>query len=736
MYTLLGAFWITHDQARILRHSWRVILHDLTYKVNRHGFKFAFFNAVDPSLRNRAVAQAIQWGESTEWHGLIMRKYRSVLLRVLGMDTGMDWSDMVFATDYDDAARRACIETFPGCRRIICSWHMSRAIRRAWRVPLGTRWHEFMQSLRHCRLQMTERGFDEAWAAILDSFPSMVDYLDATWFKVREDWARYGIGLQFTAATTATSRSESSHAKLKRDGSSNQSLLEFKVQLDEFLASELRSWNDELVRTKQGRGMSPQEQQETRKVFGGIVAAIEPLVTATWMTMFLNRVRKSFGYQVDPFTSDMLADTFYSWHDQNVLQHMLDSAVALWYISSNVVPRQYGSVVALLHHGGLICSCKHAITNGMPCKHILAAMRIDSRCMFNLRMIHPHWLLNRPADPIRMYRTLNHPAPHVADLPVKYHEELSQHVSSVRTWTHTDGMAGGSSSEPHVAANSNAANSNADAGGGLGYALEQAAHEALEQPTSTSTSTDGVLESGIAPISPSTTIANPSGKKATSGRRGQHERGIGDPEGQGRGQAGGVKKRAVKRGAGDTENSRVQSKKRAKTTEGEQEVLHTTIQQHAPSQTATDPAAVLQQWLAAAAFSAPPPAQVIQQQPGITPGMAPPVPNQLGGFNPLAAHPLPPFNPFLAMMSQQWQLAQPHQPHLPHPFPFPLTPHMPLPGYTGYGAAAPFAAPSSNIRDCPASPAAASPEVVQEGRRRRGQRGQGMEHGWEWGGGV
>ena len=247
---------------------------------------------------------------------------------------------------------------------------------------------------------MTERGCDEAWSAIRESFPSMVEYLDGTWYKVRSDWARYGIGLQFTAATTATSRSESSHAKLKRDGSSNQSLLEFKSQVDEFLASEVRSWNEELVRTKQGRGISSQEQ-ETRRVFGGIISAIEPLVTATWMTMFLNRVRKSFGYQV-PF----------------------------------ILPAHYGfgSLLTLILLLGRSVHCRHARRPSLlmaRSKRFAAHARLGSRAVVRLlqyrsatiweryRIVAPWWAyLLMQARYHKWYAVQAHPRCHAHRFPV------------------------------------------------------------------------------------------------------------------------------------------------------------------------------------------------------------------------------------------------------------------------------------------------------------------------------
>ena len=232
-----------------------------------------------------------------------MDSYRKVLLGMFdasGIPRPPDWSELVFAMDYDEAARRACIETFPWCIRVVCIWHMNRVIRRAWRAKLGPDFADFMLQLSYCWTQMTEEQFMSSWVSLSELFPQdLIDYMMRTWYPVWESWARYAIGHQFTAATTATLRSKASHAKLERSGSSRQSLVEFKCQRwDPFLMSEERQWQEELDKTAHGCGVTAQELRTTRPMFGEIIDVWSKLVTHHWLTIFVNRLMDSLPYQV------------------------------------------------------------------------------------------------------------------------------------------------------------------------------------------------------------------------------------------------------------------------------------------------------------------------------------------------------------------------------------------------------------------------------------------------------
>ena len=301
---------------------------------------------------------------------------------------------MVFATDFDRAARNAIAAVFPQAPRIVCQWHMDMAMRQ--RVPRwlnGEQYRHFFDLVAAARLQcLSYDSFDakmQQLRAEFGSYTSLYDYLDRTWFSISDSWAAWSIRTFFSAGIQVTSRVEGMNAELKKIAGTNASarLVSLFNNISSLVARQRGAEALFEAERKQPRRRSPREQRIS--AFRPIVAVFESLCTRPLLGMVMDAMLVAMECRVDRVSTlkeEDLASRL-EYQDQATVQEWSDCSVDAWHIHLLRDSPFHGHFVALLEGHELLCTCLYQIHTGLPCSHLYAVMLHDSRARFSVHTI-------------------------------------------------------------------------------------------------------------------------------------------------------------------------------------------------------------------------------------------------------------------------------------------------------------------------------------------------------------
>ena len=208
-------FFAKTSAQRILKRNHEVLLMDCTYKTNTYRMPLCIINGVTALNTTFYIGFAFLSHEMLEDYLWVLESYS-------GLIESLDIPDpTVFVTDSEPGLISAIPRTFPRAKHLLCLWHLNKNVLtncRPWYGDDEDEWKEFYNTWNTVLYSKTEQKFDDAWNAMrlryqADFVP--IDYLDdlIRLHKTKIITCFTSKVLHF--GNTSTSRTESSHAKLK-----------------------------------------------------------------------------------------------------------------------------------------------------------------------------------------------------------------------------------------------------------------------------------------------------------------------------------------------------------------------------------------------------------------------------------------------------------------------------------------------------------------------------------------
>ena len=221
---------IIHPEAILLfKKAYEVLQLDCTFKTNKYNRPVLNFIAANGENNTIPLGLALMTGgkqQPFEWQ---LRAFREML-----DENGIPHPKVVI-TDREQACINAIGETFPQADRLLCRWHINKAVQHWIRTHFGgipamdqeetedgvefvmnDQMQRAFDMYFHCANAKTEEEFEIASAAIYNKYPDVAAYLERTWFPYREMWVKAWTNKVRHFDQEETSRTEGYHAVIKK----------------------------------------------------------------------------------------------------------------------------------------------------------------------------------------------------------------------------------------------------------------------------------------------------------------------------------------------------------------------------------------------------------------------------------------------------------------------------------------------------------------------------------------
>lgn len=193
-----------------------VFLIDTTYKTNQYRQPLCIITGVTALNTTFYVGFGFLLDESAETYQWMLEQ-----LEVLCIDIDIP-NPTVIVTDNDHALTAALAQVMPQTRHLFCLWHMNKNVVSNCRKKFDEEesWQDFYSKWQTVVYANVLSEFHDAWELLSikyeGSHPSCISYLDSL-LKHKDKFIKCYTNKVKHFGNTATSRSESGHAKLKRE---------------------------------------------------------------------------------------------------------------------------------------------------------------------------------------------------------------------------------------------------------------------------------------------------------------------------------------------------------------------------------------------------------------------------------------------------------------------------------------------------------------------------------------
>ncbi|CAN0207820.1 unnamed protein product [Ectocarpus sp. 6 AP-2014] len=207
-------FWMTAEQIALASRYGSVLLYDDTAVKNRYRLPLGLGVVIDGEYFSRIVFQSLTVDTTAVTFEWVLEEFKAA--RGAAPD--------MFLQDADAAMGLAADKVFPDAKKRRCMWHLGQNLIKNLKKVLGSAFQAFLDQFYKTRGRLTESGFEEEYAKLVETFPKAKEYMDYL-YKDRERWAVYSSVLVFSAASYTTNRVESMNAQAKRVLNSQASLV-------------------------------------------------------------------------------------------------------------------------------------------------------------------------------------------------------------------------------------------------------------------------------------------------------------------------------------------------------------------------------------------------------------------------------------------------------------------------------------------------------------------------------
>ena len=189
-----------------------VLMVDATYKLNEFRMPLYLMMVIDGNGQSEIVAMFLTLLETKQAITDMIRAFKEV---------NPAWQRIgVVISDKDFTERSVFSEEFPGSTLQLCLLHVLRSFRREITCDkLGLRPGErdyVLELLTKLVYSSSEEEYEKHYAEFLKSSPqSVIQYYDANWHSIRDEWVECYKSLNFTLGEKTNNRLESINGKLK-----------------------------------------------------------------------------------------------------------------------------------------------------------------------------------------------------------------------------------------------------------------------------------------------------------------------------------------------------------------------------------------------------------------------------------------------------------------------------------------------------------------------------------------
>lgn len=333
-------FFSRASSQTILKINSEVLLMDCTYKVNRYKMPLLVINGVTALNTTFFVGFAFLSSERTA-------DYTWVLTQLKQLYEEIDASNpKVILTDCERGLINASRLVFPDAQHLLCIWHVDKNVLSNCHKDFATKeeWETFYIDWHKVMYARTSAEYEARWTALSNTYdqrhPGPMLYLTNDLLRsYKKKFVKCWTDQSLHFNNHATSRSEGSHAKLKRDLTS--SIGDLKTVVDSLELLLINQYQDYVLALEDAKTRLPHELR-------------------------LPFLRELIG-QVTPFALHRVREQYH----------------------------------ILIRGGGPLTPCTNTFTTtmGLPCVHTIQTRMFDVARggVVILEDVHPHWRFFKPS---------------------------------------------------------------------------------------------------------------------------------------------------------------------------------------------------------------------------------------------------------------------------------------------------------------------------------------------------
>ncbi|PIN00367.1 hypothetical protein CDL12_27133 [Handroanthus impetiginosus] len=209
---LTRLFWIDGMSRAQFKMFGDVLLFDSTYKTNAYRFPLVMFCGVDNHFKTCVFGAAILYNETVESYRWLLQKFKEAV----------GSAPLCVLTDQDAAMRAAIKFEYPEAKHRICSWHLERnALRNVGKRRFVADFGDLITT------NYNVDDFEIAWQNLVQKH----DVANHPWvldvYNDKESWSEAHCRGYFMAMMTSTQRAESMNSYLKLDMNPELNLCDF-----------------------------------------------------------------------------------------------------------------------------------------------------------------------------------------------------------------------------------------------------------------------------------------------------------------------------------------------------------------------------------------------------------------------------------------------------------------------------------------------------------------------------
>ncbi|KAJ3508004.1 hypothetical protein NMY22_g16753 [Coprinellus aureogranulatus] len=388
---VVGIWWASPRQVRLLRRYYDILINDNTYGRNKYGFALGIAIVIDGQGCSRNVWYCLVETENMEMHIWCLRN---------SLKASGDRHPDTFISDRDRALISAVKDVFPFAFHVYCLSHISGNVDKNL-ARLATPWPNFQSDFWSAFRAVSPTIFDKLWNSLCTKYPKAKDYLNDN------------LGYQNQWACRIREQNDEDVMGPKS------------TTLQVYHACNERAKQQDEKAARQARDSARRHPHPIEGIFPAPVHLLRTHSELYPFQVCFKQMQESVYYSVeiipkpenvrnwDEYAVSVQNEPGFQWsHDEekDVFNNFTNDSAYLatpWLLrlitaQSHVVEQlvkvirdSQGSrvfhVVALLTNGGYVCDCAMGLSMGIPCRHFFAVLKKSANLKLRLDIIAKRW---------------------------------------------------------------------------------------------------------------------------------------------------------------------------------------------------------------------------------------------------------------------------------------------------------------------------------------------------------
>jgi hypothetical protein len=351
---LMRVFWADPTSRKNYKHFGDVVSLDSTYTTNQYNMIFVPITGVNHHLQSVFVGAAFLSNEKIESYVWLFETF----LKAMG---GVP--PHLIITDEDASMKAAISKILPDTTHRLCMWHIMDKVPEKV-SPSLTEDREFWDRLNSCVWgSETPEEFESSWPSFINDFQLTGNEWFSTRYLIRASWIpAYFMDVPLAGVLRTTSRSESANSYFNRFICRKLSLVEFWLRFDTALECQRQ---EELIADNKSMHSEP-----TLKTSWAMEKQCSTIYTHEVFAEFQSQLLAARDHCFIQGITDNeeMKSVIVSSHSRKERVVTLDKSTMFWK-----------------------CSCKFEESYGIPCRHIIQALRTEKKDEIPVIYIMKRW---------------------------------------------------------------------------------------------------------------------------------------------------------------------------------------------------------------------------------------------------------------------------------------------------------------------------------------------------------